>query len=373
MLPESTAGSSLAKPAPAGRTGKTAPPPRGEIESALRCEPGRKTPLFLPAIYEHKAWFVGDTPSVVSRDSALLIRALLAEYEALAPDALTVGLDVYNIEAEAAGCAVTYYENGDTSVPSIASHIIGEETTPDDLKNAPLPDPLKDGRMPVNLAAAREVRRIMGGDLWLRCAISGPFSLAISLAGAEAVFMGCLENPEWARGVLSYAGRIIRIYARACIDAGAGLVIFDSQASPDLIAPSLFREFVLPELRDLVSWANTQGVRDVPLVIGGNTTPIAELLVQTGANNLLSDFTTDIAPWIEVCRRHKRALRRNISPRLIESQTPDRIYETAMKEAALHKDFPGLIMGTGVIPYGTPTENLLAIRQACAELLMTNY
>ncbi len=343
------------------------PTPFKEIESVLKCESHRKSPLFLPAIYEHKAWFVRSTPSAVSRDSALLTKALLAEYEALEPDALTVGLDVYNIEAESVGCDVTYYEGQNTSVPSIASHVISETTSPDALKNAPLPNPLKDGRMPVNIAAAREVRRIMGDDLWLRCAISGPFSLAISLAGADAIFMGCLENPDWVRGVLDYSGRIIRAYARACIDVGAGIVIFDSQASPDLIAPSMFEEFVLPELRSLVSWIISQGVRDVPLIIGGNTTSIAELIAQTGANNLLSDFTTDIGPWIDVCRRYKRALRRNISPSLIQSQTPDQIHAVTLKEAARHKEFPGFIMGTGVIPYGTPTENLLAIKQACLD------
>jgi len=35
-------------------------------------------PLFLPAIYEHKAWFIGSTPSAIARDANLLTRALLA-------------------------------------------------------------------------------------------------------------------------------------------------------------------------------------------------------------------------------------------------------------------------------------------------------
>lgn len=349
---------------------------REEVNTVLRCEPSRKTPLFLPAIYEHKAWFIQNTPSAVSRDSDLLTRALLAEYETLAPDALTVGIDVYNIEAEAVGCTVTYYEGGDTSVPSISRHILGEGTAgatgaagtePDFFKNAPVPNPLKDGRMPVNIAAARNVRRALGDDLWLRGAVSGPFSLAISLAGADTVFMACLEEPEWVHAVLDYSGRIIREYAKAYIDAGAGLVIFDSQASPDLIAPAMFEQFVLPEIRKLVDWAASQGVRDVPLVIGGNTTPIAELLAQTGANNLLSDFTTEVVPWLDVCRRYKRALRRNISPRLIETQTPDCIHAQAVQEAWFHKEFPGFIVGTGVIPYGTPSENILAIKQACLD------
>ena len=114
-------------------------------------------------------------------------------------------------------------------------------------------------------------------------------------------------------------------------------------------------------------WAAGQGIRDVPLIIGGNTTPIAGLLASTGANNLLCDFTADFAPWAAVCRQHGRALRRNISPRLIETASPDEIYAVALGELRLDRDLPGFILGTGVVSYGTPTEKILAIKRACLD------
>jgi uroporphyrinogen decarboxylase len=161
------------------------PATRAEVESILRCGPPRSVPLFLPAIYEHKAWFIGSTPSAISRDGELLSRALLAEYEAIGPDALAIGVDVYNLEAEAVGCTVSFYEGDDTSIPGIkpGDHIIH---VGDDLTNARLPNPLKDGRMPVNITAARNVRRALGQDFWLRGAISGPFSLATIPTGFTA-------------------------------------------------------------------------------------------------------------------------------------------------------------------------------------------
>ncbi len=342
------------------------PATRAEVESVLRCGPARPVPLFLPAIYEHKAWFIGSTPSAISRDGDLLTRALLAEYETIGPDALAIGVDVYNLEAEAVGCTVSFYEGDDTSIPGIkpGDHVVH---VGDDLSQARLPNPLKDGRMPVNLAAARNVRRALGDDFWLRGAISGPFSLAISLVGAEALFLACLDQPDWVRNVLDYSGRIIKEFSKAYIDAGAELIVFDSQASPELLSPSMYEEFVLPVTQDLVQWALTQGVRDVPLIIGGNTTPIAALLAQTGANNLLCDFTGDFDEWSAVAREHGRALRRNISPRLIETGTPDQIYEVAAREIRRGRDLPGFIMGTAVIPFGTPTQNVLAIKRACLD------
>ena len=337
-----------------------------EVEPTLRCASVRHPPLFLPAIYEHKASFIGSTPSAISRDAGLLTRAMLAEYEAIGPDALVVGVDVYNLEAEAVGCRVTYYEGDDTSIPGISpgNHVV---KVGDDLSLAPIPHALRDGRMPVNIAAARNLRSALGDDFWLRGALSGPFSLAISLVGAESLFLACLDQPQWVHGVLDYSARIIQEFAKGYIDAGAGLILFDSQASPELLSPAMYEEFVLPVTADLVRWAAERGVKDVPLIIGGNTTPIAELIAQTGANNLLCDFTADFDTWADVCRQYGRSFRRNISPHLIQKGPPERIHAAAVGELQRGAQIPGFIMGTAVIPFGTPTENILAIKQACLE------
>ncbi len=342
------------------------PATRADVEAVLRGNTARTIPLFMPAIYEHKAWFINSTPSAISRSADLLTCALLAEYEAVGPDALVVGVDVYNLEAEAVGCTVTFYEGDDTSIPGIRpgnhSFHVG-----DDLSRARLPNPLKDGRMPVNIEAARRVRAAIGQDFWLRGALSGPFSLAISLVGAEALFLACLDQPEWVRSVLDYSDRIIREFAKAYIDAGAELILFDSQASPELLSPDMYEEFILPATRNFIDWAARRGVRDVPLIIGGNTTPIAEILTRTGANNLLCDFTCDFDEMAGVCSGAGRAMRRNLSPRLLEKGTPDQVYETALREARRGREFPGFIMGAAVIPFGTPTESLHAVKRACRD------
>lgn len=339
---------------------------RSDVESVLRCQSPRPVPLFLPAIYEHKAWFIHSTPSDISRDAGLLTRAVLAEYETIRPDALVIGVDVYNLEAEACGCRVSFYDGLDTSIPGIkpGHHMVH---VGDDLSKLRVPNPLTDGRMPVNLEAARNVRRAVGDDFWVRGAISGPFSLAISLVGAEALFLACLDDPAWVHSCLEFCGRVIRTFARAYMDAGVDVIIFDSQASPELLSPPMYEEFVLPVTQQFVTWAASQGLRDVPLIIGGNTSPIAELQCRTGANNLLCDFTADFDEWTPAVREAGRAFRRNVSPRLIEKSWPEKIYDIARAEVRRGRDIPGFIMGTAVIPFGTPSENILAVKQACLD------
>lgn len=60
-----------------------------------------------PAIYEHKAALIGCTPLEVACDADLFVEALLKEHEVYEADFLTVGLDVYNVEAEALGAELT--------------------------------------------------------------------------------------------------------------------------------------------------------------------------------------------------------------------------------------------------------------------------
>ena len=349
---------------------KVPPASLAEVEAHLRCEAPRPAPLFLPAIYEHKAWFLRETPSRVCQSADLLTRALLAEFETIGPDALTVGIDVYNVEAEAAGCQVTFYDNSHTGVPGIET---GHHAfrVGDDVTNRPIPNPRTDGRMPVYIEAARRVVKELGPNYWVRGAISGPFSLATSLVGLDELFPACLEEPDLAQAILHYAARIIKEFAQAYIDVGAGLVMFDSQASPDMISRRIYEEFVLPVMKDLVRHFAAQGIRNVPLIIGGDTTPIIDLLIQTGANNLLCDYTGDWGTWAAACRKASRAVRRNFSPRLLETATPDEIYLAVGKMVSPGRDLPGFIMGTAVIPYGTATQNILAVKQACLDAAKT--
>lgn len=335
------------------------------VESVLRCESSAR-PLFMPAIYEHKAWFAKDTPSRVSRDVELFYRAVMTEHEKTEPDALVIGMDVYNVEAEAVGCEVKFYEGKDTSIPGIPpeGHVIKSDM---DLNKCKVPNPSVDGRMPLHIEVARRVVRALGDEVWIRGALSGPFSLAMSLAGSERIFTSAIERPRFVHQLLEFAAMIIKDFGQAYIDVGADVILFDSQASPDLLSPSMYEDFVLPVTMDIVSHFNKRGSSHVPLIIGGDTTDIRDMCVASGANNLLCDFKGNWSRWLDTCKEAKRAVRRNLNPQFVETGDADAIYKAASEIIAEAEGYPGFIMGTAVVPYGTPTENLLAIRRACMD------
>ena len=92
---------------------------------------GKKKILFIPTIFEHSAKIINKTPSQVAVDRNLMEQAHVESYLLYRPDAVTVGIDVYNIEAEALGCKIKFHE--DCSVPGIIEHPFSESYNMDSL------------------------------------------------------------------------------------------------------------------------------------------------------------------------------------------------------------------------------------------------
>jgi uroporphyrinogen decarboxylase len=335
------------------------------LEQALACERPDRIP-FLPAIYEHKAWLIGATPSAVCRDANLFTKALVAEYERVQPDAITVGIDVYNVEPEAIGCRVEYYAGDDTSVPAIAPNSVVFHGT-EDVVSLKMPDPQKDGRMPLNIEVAGNVMKLLGKEIPVRAALSGPFSLAAHLTGLENLFMLVFTRPDLVHELMNFACEVIKRYGQAFIDLGCGLVLFDSQASTELLSPLVFREFVLPKTRALIDHFHQQGVRNVPLIIGGNTTIMLDEYLETGGNNLLCDAKADVKQFLHKCAPARRAFRRNMNSTDFSTISSEDIYRRTINCLEESDGYPGFILGTVILPYGTPMSAVEAARNALQE------
>ncbi|MGZ5479941.1 MAG: uroporphyrinogen decarboxylase family protein, partial [Candidatus Aminicenantales bacterium] len=173
---------------------------RERVERTYAFEPADKPP-FVPAIYEHKARLIGRSPSEVCRSLDLLLEALDKELEVYDPDVLTVGVDVYNVEAEAVGCEVRYFGSA-PDVPAVAAPILKGRGGLGGLRR---PDPGGDGRMPLLIEAAARLERTVGSGLIVRGAVTGPFSLACALAGTEEVLVATLEDPGFVRDLVAFS------------------------------------------------------------------------------------------------------------------------------------------------------------------------
>ncbi len=336
---------------------------RERVDRTFAFEKPDRVP-FVPAIYEHKARLIGKRPSEVCRDGDLLHESLLRELETYDPDMLTVGVDVYNVEAEALGCEVRYFDES-PDVPAVVSGIVRSR---EDLEKRQRPNPERDGRMPLFLDAAERLCREVGDDLYIRGALSGPFSIACSLFGTAELLVATVDDPDFVRDLLTFAAEVTRDFGEAFVRRGAGVIVFDSKASPQASSPKIFQDFVMPVYRDIVvPGLKTAGARHLPLIIGGDTTSIIGPLLETGATQLLCDAGSDLGVFLKGCRENRISLRANVDARLVHRGCPERIREEARRILRETAGQPGFLFGCGVVAYDCETSHVLALSEALSE------
>jgi uroporphyrinogen decarboxylase len=337
---------------------------RERVEAVYRLEKADRIP-FVPAIYEHKGALVGKSPSEICRNADYLYAGLKREAELYDADMLVIGIDVYNVEAEALGCKVVYFDNSN-EVPAIVEPLI---TGAADLGRLGLPDPSKDGRMPVYLDVAERLGRELGSEMILRGAVTGPFSLATSLMGLEKLLMASVEETEFVEKLLGFCAQVTLLFGKAFLARGVEPIIFDSQATPQIASPRIFRQFLKPLYRDLViPELKAAGGRYLPLIIGGNTTSIIDDLIATGATQFLSDRPANLTKWCEKGLAARVPVRANVDARLVHSGPVAAIRQQAMEILSGFHSHPGFLLGCGVVAYDCPAEHTHAILDAIKDV-----
>jgi uroporphyrinogen decarboxylase len=329
------------------------------IKALLAGKPADRPP-FLPAVYEHKAALIGSTPSAVARNAMLLEQALARELEVYEPDALTVGLDVYNVEAEAAGAKVLFFDGSEVPI------VTGRPLRPgQDVGLLPLPDPERSGRMPVFLEAGRRLQAYAGGEVLVRGALSAPFSMAAELLGDEPLLLALLDQPDWAASLLDFCAVAIQAYGKAFADRGLGVILFDSHAAPPLVSPALNRRLILPPTARVIAYFRSElGIPLVPYIIGGDTTPLLSAILETGTNNVLCDYKADLTDFMGRIADSGVLIRANLDPRFLLDASEEAIEARAAEVLAAGASRPGFMLGTGILPFDLPPGKVRAVRRA---------
>lgn len=314
--------------------------------------------FFLPAIYEHKAALINQKPIDVCNSSDLLFAACKAELDTYALPGLVTGVDIYNIEPEALGCSIKCSPDS-YEVPVI------ENFRPDLLQTAEtadIPDPSKDGRMPLMIEVARCAMQEFGSRTMVQAPISAPFTMAAELLGLENLIFAMFDEPDKVGKVLDLCLATAQRYAVALLETGAQIAIFDSRASCSIISPSQYVEFVAPLHTKLINTIREHGGQFTSLIIGGNTTPVLEHLFSAKPDMIVADFNVDATLFLTMAANHNTMVKVNANPAIFESDTD---WQEPLRALCVTlKKYPRAIVSTGIIPYGIPSHRLLAAREA---------
>lgn len=287
-------------------------------------------------------------------DPEAMARLALAAHTVAGIENVRVPFDV-TVDATAFG-AVTGKATLDRQ-PSILEEPI---TTPEQLEQVELPDPLGDGRAPVVIDAVERLSRELG-DVPVICAIISPFMLAGQLRGSQNAIMEVMLKPAFMHGILDKASDWGVAYSLAALDAGADIIsMVDATATGDVLGPAQYEEFALPYQKRIVDAVHSKGGKAV-LHICGKTTKNIELMAQTGVDGITVDQQMDIG-WVKEQLKGKCATIGNVSPtNTLLRKTPEDVL--AESKACIDAGTDVLAPGCGFASE-TPLENMRALVEA---------
>ena len=315
---------------------------------------------FVPTIYEHGAALIRRTPSELARSEDLLVEGQIAAYERYNHPLVSVGLDIYNIEAEALGGTIDFPD--DASLPSLRAPLI---QSPAGFGKLCVPNPLSDGRMPMLLGACRRLKAALPAAI--SGTVTGPFTLAAIVRGFEDFTMDMFDDPDFAREQLAFAAEVAFALAAAYHELGVSVAINESWIAPPLCAPDMYREFAQPAEKDLISRLMAIGVPRVSLVSGGNTTAIAASMLATGTSYIMADWGCDRQAIRSLCEPHGVMLRASIAPGMVERGDEAEMSDAVRRVMADCGGYSNLVFGCGIVSYNTAPENVLLLKRLIGE------
>ncbi len=317
---------------------------------------------FTPVVYEHAARFVGRTPWRVSRDAELLFEGHRRAYLEYHHQVICVGIDIYNLEAEAYGARIEPCE-GD-AIPAIHQPLL--RSLEEGLALKPF-DPQRDGRIAMLLGVGQRLKREFP-EADVRIPVAGPFSIAFNLRGISNLCEDTIDRPEDTARLLMRLAENQAVLCRAVAAAGLDVAFFESAAAPPILSPRQFRLVELPALKCILQVAAECVGHPVPCIMGGNTFPILDDLLSTGTSYLACNVETNQAAFVErVSRTHPQVkIRVNLDPGVVACPEPERIYRGIDRVLEIVGGRPNCVMGTGALPLETPPENIRLIREYLA-------
>lgn len=330
------------------------------VVAALTGQPYDRIPVFM-LLSDQASRSIGVTVAEYQNSARLLADGQLTSWRRYGMDMINTGPGLTGI-AEAAGSRLIFPD--DTAY--VADTAIKE---PADLDRLRIPDPCRDGRLPLFLEATDIVMKEAGDQVVVSLTTAGPFTTASGLRGTGQLMRDLRRNPEFVHRLMRFATDSTICFAREAIKLGARIGIAEPVASGTLISRKQFLEFIAPYLKALISEIKGLSGSAPSLHICGNTSRIWHDMADCGAGTLSLDDEIDLAE-ARTAVGDRVALVGNIRPTTTMALgTPadvrQNVIECLLKGVGNPK---GFILGLGcALPINTPIQNIHALMSAARE------
>ncbi len=266
-----------------------------------------------------------------------------------------------SVESEAIGCELEYKEK---AYPVVRKPLIENLK---EIHTLDLPDPQKDGRMPVVIEATTRLRDVVADTCIVAACVMGPISIAGQLIGLEGLLYHIVDSPDEVDKVLDYTEEVTRSYGNALLQAGAHChIIFDPVASPMVVPRDVFRRLELPRLKRLFREFKEKGSLVSWLSIAGNTKKILPYYRDADVELATVDYSVSLSDAFDLLG--DVAVNGNLRPFSFVSSSPEKIKEEAKKCLKERGNRWGYLLGSGCeVPIEAELDNIKPLVEASLE------
>ncbi len=330
-----------------------------ELIDGVFAKPGATIPaLFLAGGYNVNEYYkkTGISAKEIVNNASHLLKSQVDLHYRFKIELLTCLVDL-NIMSESFG-AELYYEEDVLPMPYKPAVNSLEE-----IEDLNMPDPRRDGRMPVILECAklydtnyRKKGFLYGG------VIEGPITAASNIVGVENLMRGMKKSPKLVHSLLEKVTTALIEFGNAQLDCGVDAIgIAEPTASSTVISPDFFKEFAMPYLKKLNRKLNTFGTL---VHICGYTQPIIEEWIKIPKIFVISVDNVDLAKTMESIGKKFVIVAGNIPTTRLRRGTPEEIEiitKRCISEAGRSGKY-AVCPGCDLAP-GTPEQNILSFIQ----------
>ncbi len=307
------------------------------VKAAFRRRESDRLP-FYPIVSGLAAELVGVSTADYYRDLDKMADAQMRLHDETGQDVIVMMSDLF-MEVEAMGAEVEFPEG---EVPRLKSYLLAERAS---LASLSAPDPASSGRLPAYVAACAKVVGAKGRQVPVGGVICGPWTLAVNLRGAQELIIDTVEDPGFVHDLMEFTSGVTRAFGDAVTGAGAGLSLSEAPASISLISPKIFKEFVLPYLKDTVAYFGAKKT-GVTLHICGFIDPIMEDIVSSGAVAISMDQPSSLDRMLTACGSRCVVIG-NVSTGVFIDGTRDDMEREVRRCVEIGKERGGYILSTG--------------------------
>lgn len=326
--------------------------------AALACQVLDRVPV-IPVLHVAAASLIDATIGQYAQYPEVMAETVINAYRYYDLDGVQLSLGVAT-EASALGVELVQPPDG---LPKVTTPSV---KVPGDLATLRIPDPERDGIMPVFLEALDRVMTTIGQEACVMAVIRGPMNIASQIRGVQNLMFDLMDAPDFAAELLAFCNQVALALGQAVIARGAHVVVIgEAICSPHFISPRFYRQHVLGFHRELCQQLAEMGGAASLMHICGDIHPILADMATIGAHILDLDWQVPVDEARHIVGPDM-VLRGNVDPvAVMHDGTPQEVYDKASESLAQADPGGRFILCSGCdIPPGTPQENIRALVEA---------